>query len=138
MDPNFAPIIRTQADLEAAWRYLMGPWGFGGPSIWMLVVLADDSLLPHITEIEKADEPPDAVGVERFAEIISGLDLEPGERLAFLRSRPGGPDVTESDRAWAASLYASARMGGAPCEVVHLATEGDVRPLPADELPATA
>lgn len=138
MDPTFAPIIRTQSDLEAAWQHLMGPWGFGGASIWMLVVLADDSVLPHLTEIAQADEPPDAAGVEHFAEVLAGLDLEPGDRLAFLRSRPGGAQVTHDDRAWAESLYASARRAGVPCEVVHLATEGDVRPVPADELPATA
>jgi hypothetical protein len=138
MDPTFAPIIRIQSDLEAAWHHLMGPWGFGGASIWMLVVLADDRVLPHLTEIAEADEPPDAAGVARFAEVLAGLDLEPGDRLAFLRSRPGGPAVTAADRAWAASLYAGARAAGVPCEVVHLATEGDVRPLPADELPATA
>ena len=138
MDPTFAPIIRTQSDLEAAWHFLMGPWGFGGASVWMLVVLPDDTLLPHLTEIAEADEPPDAEQTARFAEVLVGLGLRPGERLAFLRSRPGGPDVTATDRAWAASLYAGARAAGAPCEVVHLATEGDVRPLPADELPATA
>jgi len=138
MDPTFAPIIRTQSDLEAAWRFLMGPWGFGGASVWMLVVRPDDSLLPHLTEIAEANEPPGEEATQRFAEVLVGLDLQPGERLAFLRSRPGTPDVTAADRAWAASLYASARAAGAPCEVVHLATEGDVRPVPVDELPATA
>ena len=138
MDPIFDPTIRTQSDLEAAWHHLMGPWGFGGASVWMLVVLADDRLLPHLTEITSADEPPDDDAVERFAELLSRLDLEPGDRLAFLRSRPGGSDVTDTDRAWAASLYAGTRQAGLPCETVHLATEDEVRPLPPDELAATA
>lgn len=138
MDPTFDPTIRTQSDLEAAWQHLMGPWGFGGASVWMVVVLADDHLLPHLTEITSAEEPPDDDAVERFAELLSRLEVEPGDRLAFLRSRPGGADVTDTDRAWAASLYASARRAGLPCETVHLATEGEVRPLPPDELAATA
>ena len=53
-------------------------------------------------------------------------------RVAFLRSRPGRDIVTDTDRAWATSLYATARRAGVPCAVVHLATRGASRPIPAD------
>ena len=56
----------------------------------------------------------------------------PGLRVAFLRSRPGKGTVTDTDRAWATSLYAAARRASVPCEVVHLATRGAIRPIPAD------
>ena len=36
--PPFRPTIRTQADLEKAWRHLMSPLGFSGYSIWMMVI----------------------------------------------------------------------------------------------------
>jgi hypothetical protein len=138
MTSRFAPIIRTQADLEAAWRRLMGPGAYAGASIWLMLVLEDGRVRPALTEITRADEPPDEEGVRLFAEVLTGLDARPGDRLAFLRSRPGGPRPTDADRAWAAALYRSARVAGIACEVVHLATEGDVRPLPRDELAATA
>lgn len=137
-DLDFDPVIRTQADLEATWRTLMGPWPFGGHTVWMLVVLADDRVLPHLTQVEGTAEPPDERGIASFAQFLGHLDGDPGDRLAFLLSRPGGPAVTPADRAWASSLYAAARRAGLPCETVHLATEGEVRPLPRDELTASA
>ena len=54
MTTPFRPTVRSQADLEAVWKHLMGPWGFGGHSVWMLVIDADDRPFPHITEITEA------------------------------------------------------------------------------------
>jgi hypothetical protein len=129
----FSPILTTQADLEAAWRELMGPWSFSRHSVWMMHVV-DDRPFPHLTEIAETEEPPDAEHVDGVAEILMMLDREhvSGARVAFLRSRPGKGMVTDTDRAWARSLYAAARRAHVPCEVVHLATRGAIRPIPAD------
>lgn len=129
----FEPVLTTQAQMEVAWRELMGPWSFSGHSVWMMLVV-DDRPLPHLTEILEAEDPPDASHLDGLAEILMGLDREvaPGMRVAFLRSRPGKGIVTDTDRAWARSLYVSARRAGVPCEVVHLATRGSIRPIPAD------
>ena len=129
----FDPVLATQAQLANAWRELMGPWSFGRHSIWMMLI-CDDRPLPHLTEIEEAEHPPDADMVDGLAQILVGLDhdVAPGCRVAFLRSRPGRENITDTDRAWARSLYAAARRAGVPCEVVHLATRGSVRPIPAD------
>ena len=129
----FRPVLTTQTQAEDAWRELMGPWSFGGHSVWMMLVV-DDRPLPQLTEISEAEHPPDAGHVDGLAEILLGLDRDvaPGLRVAFLRSRPGRDSITETDRAWARSLYAAARRAGVPCEVVHLATRGTVRPIPAD------
>ncbi len=129
----FAPVLITQAQLELAWQELMGPWSFGGHSVWMMLIV-DDRPLPHLTEIVEAEDPPEADHVDGMAETLLMLDREvaPGARVAFLRSRPGRDVITDSDRAWATSLYAAARRAGVPCEVVHLATRGAIRPIPAD------
>ena len=37
-------------------------------------------------------------------------EVAPGMRVAFLRSRPGKDVVTDTDRAWATSLYAADRI----------------------------
>lgn len=134
---TFAPTIRTQADLQEVWRHFMGPTGFGSASLWMMLVL-DDRPIPQLTEVTDADEPPDEHDVEGLVRLLQMLEAEvaPGARFAFLRSRPGGEVVTEEDRAWAAVLYDAARRAGVPCEVVHLATRGTVRPIPHDELGA--
>src|SRR4051794_6797831 len=139
---TFAPHLRSQSDLEDAWRRLMGPWGFDGETLWMFLVLADDQPLPHLSEITEAEVPPDAETQRSMAELFRLLDEQagPGARFAFLRSRPGGPALTDDDRAWAAGLYAACRLAGVGGEAVHLATGGRVRPVPPDELapPASA
>jgi hypothetical protein len=58
MKEPFHPVIRSQADLEALWKKLMGPGGFGGLSLWMLLI-DDEIALPQITEITDAIDPPD-------------------------------------------------------------------------------
>lgn len=133
----FRPIIRTQADLELAWRQLMSPLGFGRHSIWMMLVDTDDRPVPQITEIEDADEPPTPEQTETMSGFFGRLvtDVCPGARLAFLRSRPGGGGANADDRAWAQSLYDAARLAGVPIEVVHLATDHDVVAIPLDDLP---
>lgn len=134
----FAPSIRSQTDLEAAWRHLMGPWSFGGQSVWMMLIV-DDVPLPQLTEITEADEP-DGELTRNFATVLRRLenDVVPGARFAFLLSRPGSGFITGLDRRWASALYDAARAAAVPCEVVHLATKGAIRPIPPDELDALA
>ena len=133
----YRPIVRTQADLEAVWKHLMGPWGFAptvtGHSIWMLVIGEDHRPYPQITEITEATEPPDDEMLEGLATLLSGLDA-PGRRFAFLRSRPGASGVTADDLAWARALHAAARRAGVACEVVHRATDHDLVAVPMDAI----
>lgn len=130
---DFSPLIRTQADLEEAWRTLMGPFGFGRHSVWMLVIGHDDRPLPQITEITHAVEPPDDQMTDGLATVLRHLD-QPGQRFAFLRSRPGHSGLTADDRAWAGSLYDAAHRAGVACEVVHRACDSDLVPVPLDSL----
>ena len=140
-DKTDALTIRTQAGLETAWRALMGPWGYGRHSLWLMVLL-DDVPIPQLTEVEVCTEPPDATGTEQFNRLLARLsaDLGPGcLRFAMLRTRPGSSHVEELDRAWARSLYDACALAGAACEVVHLGTQDQVRALPPDEvIPASA
>ena len=93
----YEPVLTTQSQLEDAWRELMGPWSYGGHSVWMMLIV-NDRPLPQLTEIADTAHPPG----------------------------------TEELDAWATSLYAAARRASVPCEVVHLATRGAIRPIPAD------
>ena len=93
-----------------------------------------------ITQIEDGratDEEQLLALTMHLSTIIDPLGLR-GARVAFLRSRPGGGGPDARDRAWARSLTAACRRVGLPCEVVHLATDHDVRPLPGDDLLAAA
>lgn len=138
---TYRPTIRTQQDLEGAWRYLMHPLGFAGQSLWFMLIDADDQPVPQVTQIEEADRPPPPDELAGLADVIKGLrdDLVPGGRVAFLRSRPCEPALSRQDRAYAAALYEVGRLSDVPVEVVHLACDTDVVPLPMDDaLPDSA
>ena len=129
----FDHVLTTQSELEHAWRELMGPWSFAGHSVWLMLVL-DDRPVPPLIEIAEAADPPEDDQLSGLVDLLSTLERElaPGLRVAFLRSRPGKAAITDLDRVWATRLYAAARRAAVPCEVVHLATRGAIRPIPAD------
>lgn len=134
-DMPFRPLIRSQTDLEHAWRQVIGPLGFSGHSVWMMLVDGDDRPIPRVTEIEGAVNPPEPEEVDGLAELMRRLraDVAPRARFAFLRSRPGGGDIDPRDRGWARALYEAARLAHVPIEVVHLATDHTVVPIPMDD-----
>lgn len=134
METPYRPTIRTQSDLEAVWRHLMGPWGFGGRSIWLLRIESDGTVLPHVVEIAECDGLPDDELVDGLAGVLRTLDGDdPGGSFAFLLSRPGG-HVDDTDRAWGRFLLRAGLLADVRLEMVHLATDERVVPLPPDEL----
>lgn len=137
---TYEPIINTQADLEEAWRFLMGPLGFGGESLWLMFIRPDGIPIPQLSEIEDCAAPPppgEAAGFADFLGHFASAD-EPGLRLAVLRTRPGSSGPTDRDRQWAAIVYDACRTANLPAEVVHLATDQDIYPLPWDALGSVA
>ncbi|HEU5038939.1 MAG TPA: hypothetical protein VFT70_18170 [Nocardioides sp.] len=132
---TYEPTVHTQADLHEVWRHLMEPLGFSDHSIWMLRIDAARRALPQVVQIAEAEDLPATVEGHGLPEVLRMLDAsEPGHSYAFLRSRPGR-GVTRADRAWAAFLYDAGRVAGVEVEVVHLATDEDIVPLPLDEVP---
>jgi hypothetical protein len=129
----YRPTIHTQADLETVWRHLMEPLGFSGCSIWMMHVDSEGRPIPQLMEITEIDEFPDRADEhDGFARLLRELDAEdPGGSFAFLISRPGRGLRTD-DRARASYLYDVGRAADVRLEVVHLATDADVSPLPLD------
>jgi hypothetical protein len=128
----FRPVITTQAELEQMWRRLIRPLGFSGCSLWMVVV-EDDRPRPKIMEFTELPDSPEVDDTDAMARFLALL-AAPGTRFAFLRSRPGGGRPSSGDRAWALALYDAARRAGAHLDVVHLAHDHDVLPLPMDDL----
>jgi hypothetical protein len=135
MTDPYRPTVRTQADLEKVWRHLMEPLGFGGWSVWMMRIDSDGRTVPQILEITEAEDAPTTAEETRsFAELLRDLDAaEAGCSFAFLRSRPGR-GIDGEDRDWARFLYDAGRAAGVRLEVVHLAHDLDLVPLPLDEV----
>ncbi len=116
----------------------MEPLGFGGFSVWMMLIERDGRPLPQVTQIEDAEAPPDSDQAANLATVLGSLiEMVPGGSVAFLRSRPGRGGVDAQDRAWATALYAACRTAGVASEIVHVATDRMLVPLPPDDLPAS-
>ena len=91
---NFEPTIHSQQDLEDVWRRLMGPLGFSGRSLWLMLVDADGHPVPHLSQIEQADTPPELDELAGFADIVRGLRadaarLPPADLVRQLAERSG-------------------------------------------------
>jgi len=116
----------------------MGPYGFHRRSLWLMTIEDDGRPVPHLSEFTDLEELPDQHFVDAFADLLGGLLMEAFDgrqvQLAFLLSRPGHDDPREGDLAWAAVLHDVARGLGKACEVVHLATDAGVLPLPLDAI----
>lgn len=135
---TFHAQIRTQSELEQAWRTLMGPLGFGGHSVWLIVLEPDGSTTPVIMEITESVEPIDESMRTNLAEVLRLVTTEivPDGRVAFLRTRPGRDGLSAADREWAQALYQACRLADVAHEVVHVANDVMLQPLPADDLPS--
>lgn len=138
--PPYPPLIRTQADLERLWRTLMQPLGFGDHSLWVMVLDVTGRPVPVLTEIAEIGAAPDRDGARGLAAFLHDVVAEqaPGGRLALLRTRPGRGRARPDDLAWAAALYEACAAAEVPTDVVHLATDDDVVPLPMDAVPLPA
>ena len=130
-------LIRTQADLEATWRILMEPLGFGGHSVWMLLITAEGEPIRHLTQVEDivgVPEPEELASLADIAQDVLG-EIAPGGRVAFLRTRPGRDAASRTDREIAAGLVEACRRIQQPVEIVHFANDVLLTPLPLDDLP---
>jgi hypothetical protein len=133
----FRPVLLSQVDLEECWRHLIRPLGFRGASLWLMPIGDDDRPLGQITEITEMPEPPEGIALHGLAELLRTLTDELGiPRMAFLRSRPGAGGPSSEDLRWALALRSAAHDAGLATDVVHLATDREIVPLPLDDLPA--
>jgi len=128
-------VIRTQTDLEALWRTLMGDLGFSRTTLWLLLMDHAGEVLPVVVPIEDIpSRPTDAV--ENLTGVLTHV-VPPGGSAAFLLTRPGadGP-LTPSERAWTRALEVVAANLGPTRWPVHRANDVALRPCTPDELAA--
>ncbi len=129
----YAPVLRTQADVEAAWRHLINPLGWPEPRLWFMFIGADGVPFPQLCQIEEMPAEVGADGATSVATMMSELADDLGfDRVAFLLCRPGGGSPHPSDLKNAADLYAACGAAAVPVEVIHLATDKDFWPIPLD------
>lgn len=130
----FSPVLRTQADVEAAWRHLIRPLGWSSRRLWFMFVGDDDRPLRQLSQVDDLPARLDPKEAANAARAWRGIcdELVPGGRVALLLCRPGRGGPTPEDRNTATTLYDSCREAGLALEVIHLATDEEFFPLPYD------
>src|SRR4051794_17554747 len=136
MTEPYRPHIHSQADLEAAWRHLIRPLGFHRRSLWLLLIDRDQRPTPVMTEITDLPARPDPETMDGLGDLLGQLlvHVDPEGRWALLLSRPGRHPADRSDRMWAAGLYGLLRTNRIAHDVVHLATDTQIHPIPLDDV----
>lgn len=131
---TFRPKLATQADVERFWTRICHPLGWDRHDLWFVLVDADGRPLPVVQDVR--DRPvavdPGIVGnlVELWRRVCE--ELVPGGSIAVLLCRPGSAKVDESDRAWATAITTEATAAGVPLEIIHVASDAAITPLPWD------
>ncbi len=135
--PEDMPPIRNQADLHRTWRALMGPLGFAGRSLWLLVLDEDARPTPAILQVEDLPPRPDPQLGRSLAHVVSSV-AEDACLAVFLLSRPGRDGLTADDLAWASMLQEVARQAGMPVWPVHRANDCALVVIAPDDLSVPA
>jgi hypothetical protein len=132
----FRPVLRTQADVERFWTTICRPLGWRTPELWVVLVDGEGRPFPSVQQITDLTDAPDEVAVARLLTGCRRLldELDPGGRAAMLLCRPGPRVTTAFDRAWRAALAEAARREGVEMEVMHVASDATITPLPLDSV----
>ncbi|MFT4289481.1 hypothetical protein [Nocardioides sp.] len=130
----YAPLIRTQADLLDFWIAICHPLGWSRRDLWFCVLGEDLRPTPLMTQIEDLPDEPDPRTVDNLGRIWQQLLGESAGQIAALQCRPGPPPLTPVDRAWGRAMTATAAGHGVPLAVLHVASDEEIVPLPADEI----
>jgi hypothetical protein len=130
LTPPSETIVRSDTELFALWRRLMGSGGFGIRTVWLLFFDADGRAQHVIVPIEGVPLGVDQRLVDAIGVIITDLiDRDGVASVALLLSRPGQSQLTDDDRCWARALTAiSARWP------VHLATTDRIQVFAWDDM----
>jgi hypothetical protein len=135
-EKTIQPVLRSQADVEKFWTTICHPLGWRTPALWVVLVDAEGEPFPSVQQIDDLPQTPDEAAIGHLVEGCRSLldEFDPGGRVALLLCRPGGPSVTAFDQQWTRALVHGAHRAGVELEVVHVASDVAIRPLPLDEV----
>src|SRR3954469_21200760 len=136
--PLAAVPIRSAEELTARWAAMLEPPVFGARSLWLMWLDHEGLTLPVVLPVDDIPPVPQAAMLEGLRQLHLGIAqdrLTRGGHLAMALCRPGQPQATKYDDAWAEGLREA--LGGLPLAQswsLHLAAGGSV--LPLVDLPA--
>lgn len=132
----FRPVLHSQADVEKFWTTICRPQGWRTNELWVVLVDAEGQPFPSVQQVSELPEIPDPAELDHLMLGCRALleEFDPGGRVALLLCRPGPGRPMEFDRTWVSALVRAAHRLGVELEVVHVASDVAIRPLPLDAL----
>ena len=124
--------IRSAAELTERWFTVIAPPIFIARSLWLLWLGADGRMLPMVIPIDDVERRPDEGLVAGLLEVHRGIAeqfLDGSGHLALALCRPGRPEMTEDDAAWAKELPTELDDQIEGTWSLHLAAGGQVTEL---------
>ena len=132
------PRVRTAADLEAVWRRLIEPLGFGSRQIFAIMLSRDGEVFPSIVNVTDCPSAPDELMLENLAsglrEGLDAMDAQGSCAVFWARPTPGGTRAT--DVAWARALGAAMAKYSLGDWPIHVADDFVLRVVTPDDLAA--
>ncbi|MGA8988323.1 hypothetical protein [Aeromicrobium sp.] len=132
------PPIRTLADLEAAWRLLIEPLGFGTRQIFAIMLGCDGLVLPSVINLTDCPVAPDGSMLVALARSLrSSLDeVDPEGSWAVLWARPSNAGTRTTDLAWIRAINAAMSMQSLANWPIHRADDSVLQVMSPDDLAA--
>ena len=131
---SFRPKLATQADVERFWTRICHPLGWERHDLWFVLVAADGRPLPIVQDVRDRPVAVDPEVVRNLVDLWRRVceELVPDGSIAVLLCRPGSAAVDASDREWATAITTEAAAAGVPLEIIHVASDVAITPLPLD------
>ncbi len=125
-------LIRSDADLTATWRTLLGDLVFAERLLWLMLLAEDGRATGPLLQLTDLPDGPYGVPLDDLVSFIAELIDGPGSgrSVAFLLTRPGRGAWHIGDRAWTRSLQTVAGALGGRTWPVHRARDGLLEACP--------
>jgi hypothetical protein len=127
--------IRSADDLTRRWATVLDPPVFGAHSLVLAWLDADGRMLPILMPVDDPPVDPDVQLLEGLRRVhigVAATHLPDGGHFAIALCRPGGPEVTEADAAWAHAFREALDGMPLPFWSLHLAAGGRVSEIAAE------
>jgi hypothetical protein len=124
--------VRSADDLTRRWTDLLEPPVFGAHSIWMTWLDGDGRMLPLVIPIDDLPALPErgiTSGLLQVHDTVVEQHLDDDAHLAMALCRPGRPEITEHDDAWAEEFRLGLDDQIDGTWSLHVAAAGRVSPL---------
>jgi hypothetical protein len=124
--------IRSAADLTDRWAVVLEPLDFTSRSLCLTWLDHTGRMLPLLMPVDDLPELPDADLIEGLRRVHIGVPnshLSEGGHFALALCRPGRPEITATDTAWADKLREGLDGMPLPGWSLHVVAGGAVLPV---------